>query len=316
MEKLSFVIPCYCSQNTIRTVIKEILDEIGKQGGYDYEIILVNDYSPDGVWKEIETLAIDDRHIRGISLSRNFGQHAALMAGYRFCTGDYIVSLDDDGQAPLEALFQLVEKLEEGYDVVYAYYEKEVNRSLYRRIGSWMAQKMSEMMLDVPEGFKGSSFYIAKKFVIDEMIRYCNPYPYLAGLVMRVTKNIACVPTVHRKRIEGNSGYSFRKLAALWMNGFTAFSVKPLRLAEFLGIVCSFLGFIGGIAAVIRKLLHPTILLGYSSTIASVFFIGGVIMMILGMIGEYVGRIYISINNAPQYVIKEMTNDKAGRNGT
>lgn len=307
MQKLSFVIPCYRSEHTIRPVVSELLETLSCRSVYEYEIILVNDGSPDGVWDVIKEMSEENGHITGISLSRNFGQHAALMAGYACCCGEYIVSMDDDGQMPLEALFQLIDKLGEGYDVVYAYYEEEVRRSLYRRFGTWMARKMSEIMLGSSKEIKGSSFYIARKFVIDEMIKYKNAYPYLAGLVLRTTKNISCIPTKHRERMAGKSGYSFRKLLALWVNGFTAFSVKPLRVAEVLGIVCSFTGFVGGAAVVIRKLVEPAILLGYSSTIAVIFFIGGVIMMLLGMIGEYVGRIYISINNAPQYVVKETT---------
>lgn len=307
MLKISFVIPCYRSEHTIRLVVGELLETIEKRREYNYEIILVDDGSPDGVWHVIQELSEGNPNVIGVSLSRNFGQHAALMAGYGFCTGGYVVSMDDDGQMPLESLFELIDRLEEGYDVVYAYYEEEIKRSLLRRFGSWMASKMSETMLGSSKEIKGSSFYIARKFVIDEMIKYKNAYPYLAGLVLRTTKNISCVPARHRERIEGSSGYSFRKLLALWVNGFTAFSVKPLRIAELLGIVCSLTGFIGGAAVVIRKLLNPVILLGYSSTIAVIFFIGGVIMMLLGVIGEYVGRIYISINNAPQYVVREIT---------
>ncbi len=307
MKYISFVIPCYRSENTIEIVISELIATITNGGISDYEIILVNDCSPDDVWKVIQHLSEKNPKIKGISLSRNFGQHAALMAGYAYCEGDYVVSLDDDGQMPLEVLLQMIEQLDSGYDVACTYYEEEIKKSLYRKFGTWIAEKMSKVMLGAPKDFKSSSFYIARKFVIKEMIRYKNAYPYLAGLLLRTTKNIAYVPARHRERLEGSSGYSMKKLLALWLNGFTAFSVIPLRFASFLGIFCSFIGFFIGILAIVRKLMNPDMLLGYSSTIASIFFVGGVIMMILGMIGEYIGRIYISINNAPIYVIKETT---------
>ena len=304
---LSFVIPCYRSEKTIETVVNEIISMLSTKQIDKYEIILVNDYSPDNVWSVIKNLSENNKQIKGISLARNFGQHAALMAGYAHCTGDYVVSLDDDGQAPLESLFRLIDKLEEGYDVVYAYYN-EIRQNSFRVFGSKMAQKMGEMMLSVPKDFKGSSFYVARKFVIDEIIRYKNTYPYVFGLVFRTTRNVTSIPTEHRSRLVGKSGYSFTKLFALWMNGFTAFSVKPLRISTFLGVFTAFLGFIYGIITIIKKLVNPEVAVGYSSIICAILFIGGIIMMMLGLIGEYIGRMYICMNNSPQYVIKEIKN--------
>lgn len=310
MPKFSFVIPCYRSENTIEMVVDEIKNEMAaKRPGDDYEIVLVNDHSPDGVWKVIEKMAAMESNIVGVDLARNFGQHSALMAGYAQCSGDYVVSLDDDGQAPLDSLGDLIAKIEEGYDVVYAYY-REIKQNLFRRFGSWMAGRMGDAMLDPPKGFKGSSFYVARKFVIDEMIRYRNSFPYLPGLVFRTTKNIAWIKTTHRSRLEGTSGYSFLRLLGLWLNGFTAFSVKPLRVSTFLGFFFAFLGFAFSIVVVVRRLLGLTTVDGWSTIIALILIIGGSILMMLGLIGEYIGRIYICINDSPQYVIKEI----AGKN--
>lgn len=304
--KLSFVVPCYRSENTIKTVVDEVITTVQTRTGYDYEVILVNDNSPDNVWRVIKELSENNAKITGISLARNFGQHSALLAGYAHCTGEYVISLDDDGQAPLESLFALLDKLEEGYDVVYAYYN-EIKQTAFRRFGTWMAQKMGEVMLDQPKNLKASSFYIARKFVIDEIIQYKNAYPYLLGLVLRTTRNIACIQTNHRKRLEGTSGYSFRRLLGLWVNGFTAFSVKPLELGIVMGVICALAGFVCAVTVIIRKFMGYTTMLGWSSTISIILVIGGMILVMLGLIGEYIGRIYISINNAPQYVIKEVT---------
>ena len=306
MPKFSFVIPCYRSEKTIRTVVDEIKNEMtAKRPGDIYEIVLVNDCSPDGVWNVIEKLAETENNVIGINLAKNFGQHSALMAGYGKCSGEYIVSLDDDGQAPLDSLNDLIAKLEEGYDVVYAYY-RAVKQNLFRRFGSWMAGLMGKFMLEPPKDFVGSSFYIARSFIIREMCNYKNSYPYLVGLVLRTTRKIGYVATNHRSRLEGASGYSFVRLLGLWLNGFTAFSVKPLRVSTFLGFFFALLGFGYSIFVIVRRLLGITTLEGWSTIIALILIIGGCVLMMLGLIGEYVGRIYICINNSPQYVIKEI----------
>ena len=306
MPKFSFVIPCYRSEKTITTVVDEIKSEMAsKRPGDDYEVILVNDCSPDNVWSVIEKLAEMEKNVIGINLAKNFGQHSALLAGYGKCSGEYVVSLDDDGQAPLDALNDLIAKMEEGYDVVYAYYH-EIKQNLFRRFGSWMAGMMGKFMLDPPKDMKGSSFYIARGFVIKEMCKYKNAYPYLVGLVLRVTRKIAWVETNHRSRLEGTSGYSFARLLGLWLNGFTAFSVKPLRVSTFLGMFFAVLGFIYAIVIVVQKCLGIIGVAGWSSIIALMLIIGGCVLVMLGLIGEYVGRIYICINDSPQYVIKEI----------
>lgn len=307
--KVSFVIPCYRSENTIKIVVDEIIETARKNDIEDYEIVLVNDSSPDQVWNVIKQLAHDNLRIKGISMARNFGQHSALLAGYAQTTGDLIVSLDDDGQTPIDELHLLLAKIEEGYDVVYAYYA-EIKQNLFRRFGSFMAQKMGESMISQPKGMKGSSFYVAKRYVIDEMIKYHNPYPYLAGLVFRTTHNVASVMTHHRKRLEGESGYTFKTLLSLWLNGFTAFSVKPLEFGTYMGGIAAIIGFIYALITIVRKLLNPEMAAGWASMISVTLIMSGLILIMLGLIGEYIGRIYISINNAPQYVIKERTFDE------
>lgn len=307
MKKLSFVIPCYCSEFTIGDVVKEIDSTLSNQEQYTYEIILVNDCSPDNVFDKIKQLAERDSNIKVVSLARNFGQHSALMAGYSICTGDIVISLDDDGQIPVNEVFSLIEKLNEGYDVVYGSY-KNKKHSIFRNMGSRINDLMSEYLMNKPKNLKVSSYFVTHRFIIDEMLKYKNSYPYLLGLVLRTTKNITSVYVNHRERESGSSGYTFKKLISLWVNGFTAFSVKPLRIATFLGCICALMGFVFGIYTIINKLLNPSTPAGYSSMMAALLFIGGMIMLMLGLIGEYVGRIYISINNSPQYVIRETIN--------
>lgn len=310
---VSFVIPCYRSELTLPKVVEEIgetmkaLQEEGR--AYDYEIILVNDCSPDDTFSVIRRLCQEDRRIKGVNLARNFGQHAALMAGFHQIKGDVVICLDDDGQTPADEAGKLLEEIEKGSDVVYAKYEHK-KHSLFRNFGSWVNEEMAHMMLGKPRELYVSSYFAAKRFVVEEMKRYTNAYPYVIGLVLRTTKRISNVTVCHREREIGTSGYTFGKLIGLWFNGFTAFSVKPLRLATALGVVCSAGGFLYGIYTVVKKLVNPNVPMGFSSLMAAIVFIGGMMMVMLGLIGEYVGRMYISMNNSPQFVIRETINDE------
>lgn len=307
MKKISFVIPCYRSEGTLEQVIAEITATMERLSKYDYEVILVNDCSPDNTLAVIRRICAADQRIKGISFSRNFGQHAALMAGLRSSGGDYVVCLDDDGQTPADEVDKLLCKLEEGYDAVYASYEHK-QHSGFRNFGSKVNELMTRIMLEKPADLYISSYFAVRRFIVEDMIRYENSYPYVIGLVLRATKNITNVPVNHREREVGNSGYTLKKLLNLWFNGFTAFSVKPLRIATMLGTGCAAVGFLYGVYTILKKLVNPSVPLGFSSLMAAVVFFGGMIMVILGLVGEYVGRIYISLNNSPQYVIRERIN--------
>ncbi len=306
MKLLSIVIPCYQSEETIENVIGEIIDTVKRDGRYDYEIICVNDYSGDHTFQVLKKIALNPK-VKVIDFSRNFGQHAALMAGFHYVTGEIVICMDDDGQNPPKEMFKLIDKLEEGYDLVSAKYSKK-RHSLYRRIGTKISFGMSSYLIGKPKDIDLNSYYVFKRYIVDEVIKYTNPYPFVHGLILRITRNMANVEIEHRERKSGQSGYNLRKLFSLWMNGFTAFSEKPLRIASLMGCTCSFFGFLFGIVIIIRKLIHPDILVGYSSMMAILLFLSGMIMLFLGLLGEYIGRIYISINNAPQYAIRNTIN--------
>lgn len=309
MKKVSFVIPCYRSEHTLPHVVAEIDEKMKELQQYEYEIIMVNDCSPDNTLGTIRKLCEEKETRKGLAFSRNFGQHAALMAGLRHAQGDYVVCMDDDGQTPADEVDKLLSKLEEGYDAVYAQYGHK-QHSAFRNLGSKVNGVMTRIMLEKPKDLYISSYFAVQKFVVEDMIRYENSYPYVIGLVLRATKNITNVQVNHREREEGSSGYTFKKLLGLWLNGFTAFSVKPLRIATAIGGVSAIIGFLYGIYTIIKKLINPAVPLGFSSTMAAIVFFGGMIMLMLGLIGEYIGRIYISMNNSPQYVIKERINVK------
>ena len=310
--KISFVIPCYRSENTLPNVIDEIKTTMAEIKE-DYEIILVNDCSPDNTFSVITKLAEENDNILGLDLARNYGQHCALMAGMRHSSGDIVVCLDDDGQTPANEVGKLLGKLEEGYDVCYASYGKK-QHSGFRNFGSKINELMTRIMLGKPKELKVSSYFAAKRFVVEDMLRYDQSYAYVIGLVLRATKNVCNVEVNHRARTEGTSGYTLAKLFSLWFNGFTAFSIKPLRIATAIGCFCACSGFLYGIYTIIKKfILMDAVEAGFSAIMSVLVFMGGMVMLMLGLIGEYIGRIYICMNNSPQYVIRQTVGHKESK---
>ncbi len=310
MKKVSFIIPCYRSEKTLGSVVNEIETTMDKMADrYEYDIFLINDASPDGTAGVIEKLCEENSRIRGISFARNFGQHAALMAGFRYSDGDICVALDDDGQTPADQVDRLLSAIENGADAVYAKYDHK-KHSGFRNFGSRVNDMMLRIMLSKPKELFVSSYFAVRRFVVEDMIRYENSYPYVIGLVLRSTKSIVNVDIDHRDRMEGSSGYTLKKLLGLWFNGFTAFSVKPLRIATFIGGVSACLGLLYGLYVIIRRLIIdiPDEAMGFAATMSAIVFFGGMILLMLGLIGEYIGRIYISMNNSPQYVIRDRWN--------
>ena len=308
-QLISFVIPCYRSAQSIGGVVEEIEEAMKCLPAYRHEIILVNDASPDDTYDVIKELCSENRHICGVTLARNFGQHAALMAGFAYVRGDIVVCLDDDGQTPANEVGKLLAGIEAGSDVVYAKYVHK-QHSGFRNFGSKINELMTRVMLSKPKELYISSYFAAKRFVIEEMLRYQNPYPYVIGLVLRTTKKITNVEVTHRERKTGTSGYTIGKLLGLWFNGFTAFSVKPLRIATVAGVLSACMGFAYGIYTFIKKFLNPNVVVGFSALMAALVFFCGLILLMLGIIGEYLGRIYISLNNSPQYVIRECVDER------
>lgn len=307
ISTISFILPCYGSEKTLEAVIDEIKTVVGQKKEYDYEIIAVNDCSPDGVWELIKRLAANDSRIKGIDFAKNRNRPGAVMAGLSNSKGDFCVVMDDDGQCPTPELWKLIQPLREGYDVSIASYP-ERKQSRFKNFGTEVNKMMTEVVIGRPKNLQFTNFMVMKRFVADKITEYKNPYPYMTGLLLRTTQHIANVPMEQRARLEGSTTFTFKKMLSLWMNGFTAFSVKPLRVADIVGVLSAVVGFIYTLITIVRKLVYPDIAVGYSSIMAAMLIIGGIIMFLLGIIGEYIGRIYICINNSPQYVIREKIN--------
>ena len=304
--KYSVIIPCYRSSESIREVIELTMEEFKKLDIDDYEFVAVDDCSPDeGKTAEaLRELAAEYDCVTAIELARNAGQHNALMAGLNYADGDVFISMDDDLQTHPSQLHLLIDELNKGYDIVYGYYP-EKKHSGFRNFGSWFNHTSVRILIGKPKDMKTSSFWIIRRFVRDYVIQYKNQYTYIQGLFLRTTDNISSVPVEHFDRVYGTSGYTFKKLVSLWSN-VMGFSIVPLRIARNFGAVVALIGIIGAIIVFIRKLMFPAAAIGWSSLMFAIFFFSGMMMLFLGIIGEYLGRMFLSMSNNPQYVVKQV----------
>lgn len=305
---ISIVIPCYYSEKSIRKVVKLVIEEFEKNEGYECEFVLVNDGSKDGTFEEIKKLGAEHPNVCGVNLMRNFGQHNALMASLQYANGDYILGMDDDLQTHPSQIFKLIHKIEEGYDLVYGTYPEKKNSSL-KNLSSKLNEVSSRIMLNRPKEIVSSNFWIITKAVKDEVKKYDSFNPYIDGIFYRVTHNIGNVEVEHFKREFGTSNYTLKKLMNLWL-AYWNFSVIPLRVSFFLGMFSALAGVLIAIAVVINKIVYPDITVGWSSTLCVMVLFFGLVLMVLGIIGEYLGKIILILNNTPQYIVRETVNSR------
>ena len=307
--KTSIIIPVYNGALSIGRLVDELIVQLSPV--FRIEIVLVNDCSPDN--SEEVCIGIAKKHpdfVSFYSLAMNVGEHNAVMAGLNKATGDYAIIVDDDFQNPVSEVIKLVNYMvDNNYDVVYTWY-KEKKHSFFRNLGSRFNDKMANLMLKKPKNLYLSSFKIINRFLIDEVIKYNLPYPYIDGLILRTTSNIGKIEVSHDKRVIGKSNYTFRKLISLWMNMFTNFSILPLRISIILGFFFSFIGFLIGIDAIIEKIYNPNVPLGYTFVVIIISLYAGVQLIAIGMVGEYLGRIFMANNKKPQYSIRKSFNER------
>ena len=296
--KISFVIPCYNAAKNINGVVAEIDEAMKARPDIAYEIVMVNDASPDDNTAEvIEEIARRHPAAIAVELAKNVGQASALLAGLAQTSGDVIMTSDDDGQTPVGEVFTFLDELERGnYDVVCARYVERDQPSWFRRLGSMMNRKMSDWLIEKPEGVYMSAFFMARRFVVDQMIQYDHSYPYLSALILRVTQNVGNVDMVQRSRASGESGYTFNKLFGLWLNGLTSMSVKPLRVASQFGFITPSWFHLGALYHHSSWSVQNSCRLDLHRCAHPLF--SGIILIFMGLLGEYIGRIYMGINHA------------------
>lgn len=312
---LSIVVPVYRSAQILPQLVDQIHAEMCKEGLVDsFELLLVNDASTDSSWEVIRSLALKYTFIKGISLRRNFGQHNAIMAGLNYVNGDFVILMDDDLQHPPNAIGDMVRALTEGYDVCYTNY---LNRQhvIWKKLGSRFNDWVATHLLGKPKGLYLSSFKAIRKEVVEEIVKYDGPYAYIDGLILDVTRFITTIPIEHQARHEGEGNYNLRRSFSLWLKMATSFSVLPLRLASYAGFALAALSLVMIAFIIVLKFLHPEYPRGWTSLIATVLFIGGIQTLCIGMMGEYLGRTYLKLNNKPQFVVGSMTWIPQKRNG-
>ena len=304
-KTISIVIPVYNSEKTIGTLVEQLQSILN--GKYKFDIILINDGSQDRSFDVLKDISIRYDNIKVLDLSRNFGQHNAIMAGFNYADGDYVVTMDDDLQHPPEEILKLIKEIENGHDVVYGQYVVK-QHSFFKNFGSEVNNVMANILIKKPKEIRFTSFRIIKSYVISEIQKYEAPFPYLDGLIIRITRNISNVSVNHKKRANGKTNYTFIKMFGLWFNGFLNFSIVPLRLFSYIGFVFASFGFLFAIKILLDKLFFSTPMIGWTSLIVAILIFSGVQLISIGLVGEYIGRIFLTQNKTPQYIIKNKIN--------
>ena len=306
--EISVVIPVYNSEDCLDELAKRLTDVLDNSGK-TYEIVLVNDCSPDNSWAKITELCEIYDRVKGINLRRNFGQDSAIMAGLNYSSGESVIIMDDDLQHDPADIPSLLIGLEKGHDVCYARFNSK-KQSWFKNFGSWFNDKAANIVIKKPKEVYLSPYKAIKREVVDEIVKYDGPYPYIDGLLFRVTRNITQVTVEHHERYAGEGNYNLIKSIRVWSRLATNFSVTPLRIANFLGFMSSGVGFILALFFIIRHFVDGKTPLGWASTIVTVLFLGGIQLVSIGIIGEYVGRLFLHHSKEPQFVVNEIIDTK------
>ena len=301
MKEISVVIPVYKSEKCIPELTKQISDALKD---FSWELILVNDCSPDNSWTEIKKIAAENNNITGINLRKNGGQDLAILAGLNHAKGKWIVIMDDDLQHSPYDIPKLYTQAQKGFDVVYADF-KQKKQKLWKNLGSWLNGKVSEITLGKPKGIYLSPFKIISSSVVKEMCKLNNLFPYIDGLIFQVTKNITQINIEHHKREYGKSNFTLVKSMQVFFRMMFGFSTFPLNFATYIGFFSSTMGFVLAIYFLVKFLLGLEPLTGWTSLIMVILILGGLILLALGIIGKYIGQMYLTINNSPKYIVKE-----------
>ena len=309
IKKISIVIPVFNSHQYLYNFISNLILIVSKKFK-NFEVILIDDCSSDDSWKVIEQLSLSfDKIIKAIQLRKNVGQHNAIFLGLKYCEGDIIITMDDDGQNSPDNIEEMIKKMENGYDVCYANY-KIKKHNLFRRFGSYINNIFTSVLFKKPLSLILTSFRVFKKEIKDEILKYKSSYIYIDGLIFSITSNVSNIYVEHKPRNFGKSNYTFLKLLSLWIKMFISFSILPLRIASLLGIIFSISSFLVAIWLVFFREMSSGIPMGWTSLIVLILFLGGIQLLALGLIGEYLGSSYLSINNSSKFSEKKKLNIK------
>ncbi len=307
---LSVVVPVYRSADCLPALVERVRDTLGAHSAA-FELILVNDASPDASWQVISALSDQHPFVVGLNLRKNVGQDNAIMAGLHYATGAVVIIMDDDLQHDPADIPRLAAALAGGADVAYAMFD-EKHQAWWKNAGSWFNGRVAVVVLGKPPDVYISPYKAIRQDVVREIVRYDGPFTYVDGIIFIITSNIIQVPATHHTRFAGSSNYDLIRSVRVWLKLATGFSVIPLRIAAFMGGAIALLSFFMAAYFMIQALLLEKIPEGYPSLIVSVYFLGGIQLVALGAMGEYVGRIFLTQNRTPQFTIKDVRRHSAG----
>lgn len=298
--KISIVVPVYNSENCLLPLFKEIEKELLEFN--DYEVLFINDKSSDSSWKKIEEICSLNDKVIGINLRKNFGQDNAILAGLRKACGEFVVIMDDDLQHPPSGIIPLYNACREGYDVCYASFPNK-KQKFWKNLGSWINGKFSEKILNKPPAIYLSPFKIIRKSVVDEIGKFSGPFPYIDATVLTITSKLTQIEITHHLRYDGKSNYNFFRSILVFIKHITNYSIFPLRVISLIGFFSAFISFILGFVFLFEYFINDHRVEGWITIVIFIIFFGGMILLSLGLIGEYIGRIFLSVNSKPQYSI-------------
>lgn len=307
-KEISIVIPVYNSHECVAEISRQIADAMGKNG-ISYEQIMVNDCSKDSSWDEIKKEAAKNPNLLGINLRKNGGQDSAILAGLNYASGKFVVIMDDDLQHSPYDIPKLYAEILKGFDVVYADFESK-KQKLWKNLGSWFNGKISEIALDKPKGIYLSPFKILSGDVVKEMCKFNNLFPYIDGLIFQVTRNITQIPIEHHKRELGKSNYNLIKSIKVFLRMLFGFSTIPLNIASYTGFFFAAVGLVLAIVYSVEYFLGKADVTGWTTIVVLLLILGGLILVSLGIIGKYLGQMYLTVNKQPKFVVREITDEK------
>jgi len=305
---ITIIIPVYNSEDIVFETIAQTLHEVAKNN-LNIELILINDGSKDDSWSVIKKLAKDYKEVKSINLIKNYGQHTAVLCGFENAKGDYIITMDDDLQNPPSEIIHLVNKItvDAECDLVFGKF-REKKHARYRKFGSMFVGYLNEKIFNKPKDITLTNFRIIKRSVIDRVLEHKTAYPYIPGLLLMYSTNIANVMVEHHNRLDGRSNYTFKKIFSLMSNLLINYSSYPLKILSFIGIIASGLSFFIGLFFLISEFISGTKVEGWTTIIVLVSFLGGFIIILLGVIGEYLSRILDQMSSNKSYYTKEIVN--------
>lgn len=300
----SVVIPVFNSQESLEELHRRLVAVLGEMGK-TYELIFVNDGSQDGSLSVLKKIQERDPRAVVFDLLRNYGQQNALLCGFNHCRGDYVITIDDDLQTPPEEIGKLFAKIQEGYDAVFASYRRKRDK-VYKNLGSLLIRKLTRRIFNLRSGLRFSSFRIIRKEIVEQLKRYTTSYPYISGMILGVTRQIANQEVQHEKRRYGHSNYTFPKLVKLAFNLLVNYSTIPLKIISIGGMIVSLLAISIGIVVFLRKVMSDSVRTGWTSTIMLISFFAAMFFLIAFIFGEYLKRILAAVESRKQYSVKEI----------